>query len=398
MRPGRSRVSDAVSRTFGGAFVLTLLWSAPSFAGHWEVSPGPYNNDPRLRALLTVLEDARAHAIDVLKRQWGIRPGARQIVWRVDASHTLLSDGAGGAELGRTDFEVRDGAPVVVVTLPARRFLSAPRLARSVVVHEAAHAFLASRMSIPSYLALPSWFREGLAVLAANEGERRLRERIARTVLDRRAPAAFLRGLNSSIDVVTDTEGYLALKEFDRRLGRAALRFAIGRIAGGVSVESALAEAASIAWPELRAELARQVKAAVEGHLTDARAQRFRLLSHGWPQLRGDSVRALEMFQTERPKGPLGDTVRYMVARALWESEPDRSRGQLEELLSGDGWQWRAAAGELLARSLVTAGERHAAERGFRDVIEMFGEQSPAGRRAARALAGLGERPAAGDR
>lgn len=205
--------------------------------------------DPRLAALLSLLESSRSEALAALDRDLDLRPGPLAVRWRlvdelpVDEKHRSAEDGDSGrpgpAPVGRffRAGATRIDADGVTVVLPARRYLSRPGRARAVVFHEAAHAALGSSLGRPErYQALPVWFREGLALHFSGEGEGRLDARIACTVLDGAGADSFLCGLTGTAGLGSQAgpeEGYLAVRELARRLGKVGWRRFVGAVARG---------------------------------------------------------------------------------------------------------------------------------------------------------------------
>lgn len=79
------------------------------------------------------------------------------------------------------------------VNLSPKLFSTQHRRLRAILTHELSHAHLQSWIGLASYIRLPNWFKEGLAVMVSNGGS-------AEMINEEEAQAAIQRGERITID------------------------------------------------------------------------------------------------------------------------------------------------------------------------------------------------------
>jgi TolA-binding protein len=377
----------------------------------WEPAGKGFEADPRLPALIRVLEEATAESLGRLRGRLGICPGALPIRWTIDVSAAppparpagVGVDGSAGDsgffEGGRTAFE----GGGIVVSVPARKYLERPSCVAPVVAHEASHAAMASAIgSRDRYEAIPRWFREGVAVWFAGEGKTRVDEMIAGSLLAGGAASAFLAGIPGSGkgeaggDRVTHAEAFLALLWFERRLGEEGLKTLIAAAAKGEDVIRKTEDLTGLRLEAARALALDSSREEVRRRIDAAEAERFgaslRLRAEG----RGEEAAiAWRSLLDKHPEGPLVPTLLYFLARAgldgtVGEEAAAEAGRRLDRLLALPGAPWRAEALILQGERLRARGDVPAAARAWREVLEAYGEDPVPAARAVRLLEQVG--------
>jgi hypothetical protein len=304
----------------------------------------------------------------------------------VDGSDTSFA-------LGRTTFE----GQAVKVTLMARRFLRDHGAAAVVVAHESAHAVLASALrSKARYEAVPAWFREGLAVSFAGEGEALVAEAMVHELLGKRRAQGFLVGLPAAASPgetapraarVKLAESWLAVRELEARLGGGWARLLLELLLQGESLDRAIEARTGLTYDRFRAVAAGAAKRELARRLPREDEEAFvRILE---ARERADTIRVVEQSEAllaRSPAGPLAGTLAYFLARAEIDAAGPaapvpRAQARLEALVRQPLTAWRAEALVLLGESRLRAGEPAAARECFEEVLEAYAEdRGPAGR------------------
>ena len=361
----------------------SVMLAVVVFSGQLADGPGKWRvempRDARVDKLCAELEVARRRALERVASTLGLRPGPRPIEWRLVRPFPQQGKLREGFLAGHT--EVREDR--VIVRLPAHRYLARPAKARSVVLHEAAHAVLASRMpSAAAYALVPEWLREGLALRVSGEGPGRTAGRISAAVVEGQSPASFLRG-TGSVAGVTQAEAWLALRTLEERVGGDGLIALSRALAAGRPAETALGavlgkNAAQFPQHALRAARREIDRSAPKEHVASFRRGLRALQSK-------DLAVAASAFETvlERQETPLAESARYFLARTLLRAgEVDRGVECLRKLLEAEAeGLWEEECLEHLEKSARRSGRVDEAERCSRERRERFpsrGEPSPA--------------------
>ena len=384
-------VASIDARASGGA--------AGRSATDWSVAGGALRGDRRLAALVRELDEARLEGLRRVEERCGLRPGALPIEWRlVDrpvgpgaasaGGHVDVYAGGRGFHAGETVVD----ATRVVVTIPAHRYLARPRKVRRVVVHEAAHAVLASRLaSAERYAAVPEWLREGIALWVSGEGSERVDSRVAIALLAGSPPASFLRGLDKH---PMPAEAWLAFRSIETRVGTERTRRFVAAIGDGAPAESAIAEALGLHAGEAARWIRRDVERAVDELLFPGDARRVTSALAARVEGRpADAARELEsLAERDRQRDgrrPLATTFRYLLAGVLLESgQVSEAREALVALLPEDRevfWE-----PEILARLAECERRLNRPQRAVRywnEVLERFPEDREVSARARAELA-----------
>jgi tetratricopeptide (TPR) repeat protein len=371
--------------------LFLLFCRSASARDSWEVAPGPA--DTRLPGLIALLEEARSEALAVVQARLGLEPKELPIRWSLEDSIPELSSGQGGVahfQAGRT--RVAGGA--VEVVLPARRYLARPVKARAVVIHEAAHAVLASGLgSRERYEAVPAWFREGIALLVSGEGEERVGAEAVRSLLERRRPGAFLAGIGRTgrepATVPGPAESYLAVLTLTERLGDDGLRAFSRRIGAGAEFFDELSRTLGLTEPLLGHAClegaARRLEEVLPESEGEALLAAIDLLGEARP---APAARLLQGLLEGGRAPALDATARYFLARArLAAGEPAAARDLLEGLVSGAlEALWEPEALNLLGDARLALGDPAGARAAWEEALERFPEDRPVADRARRML------------
>lgn len=378
--PGERRVAAKPSRTT------------------WAVLGAEGSGDPRLEVLLDVLERARRSAVESLAGMWSLGPASLPIAWELDASSSPPSKREAARSRSFEAGITRVGSESITIRIPARRYLARPEKAHAVVLHEAAHAFLASRLgSRERYEALPFWFREGLALAVSGEGDERVGA-VYGFALARgdAAPPDFTRLDGEAAPVA----GYLALRALGdggRRAGARVLRHLVDDVASRRPFDSAWRRAVREAGLEDEGALARAAEDFLARIVPPAAAIRFRDAVASLR--RGDaagSLPLLESLHDPSVSGVLVSSVRYFHARALALEGRDRDAlSCIAEALAAElEGPWEAESLVLGARAARRL-EDPERGRGFaEEVLERFPEDPAAREQANRLLGELAGAPA----
>ena len=364
----------------------------------WEVGEGVFARDPRMPALIEAASQAREQALLRLDKEWGPAPGATPIRWIWDTAAVEPGARAANAEplqefeLGRTYFD----HGTVVVSVPARKFLSRPRSVRGVIQHELFHAVHGSHAgSRERYEAAPRWFREGAALLFSGEGAERVRERVAYTVFEGADAISFLKGVSlqpGSSETVSHAEAYLAVRWLRQELGHGNYSVLVRKVIGGENLARMVRELLGLGTSSASMEMRRAARMRIRQLLPPSRQKRCQLLFAKLEDGAANVTWELEVLLAEDESRPLASTLRYLLAKeALRRAGNPRyvaaARGHLEALRSAPGTLWRPEALVLLGQCYLREGRRAAARRSWLEVIEVFGEDRAASSQARRLLA-----------
>ncbi|MCZ6794606.1 MAG: tetratricopeptide repeat protein [Planctomycetota bacterium] len=359
------------------AFVLVLAAPAPGATADWVLEGESLRRDPRVGPLLRLVSRAADEALAELGRRFALLPGELPIRLRLVERLPGDSPAHEGFEAGRTV----PGPRGVTVFLPARRYLSRPRKAEPVVVHELAHATLASHVGSPGrYRELSSWFREGFALHVSGEGESRVAQRLVSTVMDGHAPGSFLRGLGST-DRPAPAESYLAFRCLAERLGDPGLRAVIGKLRRGRPLVPLLSAALGLNERHWLGALEREVRSRIDRLVP---APHVRQLRGAIDDLRrGEVARGrlvLAALRRDRGARVLHTTCRYFLARAhVHERAFDLAGAELEPLVvSPVEGLWEAEALDMLAECALARGDASRARAFLEECLERFPEDTAA--------------------
>ena len=381
------------SRIFSALVFLALMevcgpsTLARDMPSGWAIEPDSLRSDPRMRALLAVVESARSEALDDLSHRFALSGGRLSIRWKFTSHLPRTAGNRVGFEAGRTQV----GPRAITVILPARRYLERPRKVRPVVAHEAAHALLASQVGDRErYLALPFWFREGLALLGSGEGESRVAQRIARTVVHGEAPDSFLRGIrpgraSGTTPTATPAESYLAVRSLVRRLGDRGLKALLQDLSGSPDPAALVARAPGMPGEEWRLLLRREARQRVAELAPPSVGVDFRRgLAHLEKRELAAARRVFSSLCGRRDAGALLTSSRYFLGRAhMAAGEVRQASVELERLISrpSEGL-WEAEALNSLAECCLAAGEERRARAYLDESLERFPDDARAVTRA----------------
>ncbi len=205
------------------------------------------------------------------------------------------------------------------------------------VLHEMTHAVMREQMDRDSYVAIPEWVREGLAVHAAAQTEH-----LARYVLARQRgedPLAFLDGLEDKEEAYDNYPEYgLAIGYLAGRSEGALPAFYDALVRRKLPWKEAIEESTGQTWEEFQA-----------GALAEARETLAPLAAQGYAEFR----EAAELYRTEGkvdeserafiavveayPEGPWAPPSRYFIGRAqMIQEHYDQARQMLRLYLDVD--------------------------------------------------------------
>ena len=363
-----------------GLLAILLLWSLSLRADSgWQLSAKDKGKDPRVGTLLSRLREQRLGAFGVAGERLGQGPGKLPVRWVLRLASSSPSATPAEAEAGWTEV----GAGEVVVSIPAWRYLEYPSKAGRVVVHETVHALMASRLgSGEAYRAIPSWFREGVALLAAGEGDARVRGRIAATILAGSRPDSFLTGIYcgrpASPEAVcrpSPAEGYLAVLWLEDRLGKTGLRALLSKLFAGGVFSQELGRLTGLRPARLEEAVLAKASETISGLVSkDGR----RLLAEALALCRsGKNAPARELFNSIRKlpgNKALGDTVVFLHSRTLVEDGFYRRAGSALRGLLKEGYEvpWEPEIFEQLGLCRRALGEPAGARELWKTVVERF--------------------------
>ena len=370
-----------------GLCALTIALVARAVAedtSPWRVDDARTRQDARTSALVRQLDESRTRALERARSRVGLAPGRLPIAWRVVVSRETSADSS-VFHAGET--VVEDAR--VLVSIPANRYLTVPRKVHVVVVHEATHALLASRLgSAERYTRVPPWFREGLALLVSDEGPVRVEDRVAVTVVAGKKPTSFLRGVAHQ---PLPAESFLAVSWIEERVGASAFRTLISRVAAGGGLESELTALLGLERDVFRrgvleASAKRVRRLLPEEVVVDYRAA-IELHREGD---RDSARRRLGELASSRNRHALRATCRYLHTRLLVDD--GRAREALAvfraSLLGDREILWEPEILEQLGNCELALDRPNRAGRYWNEVLERFPEDRDIGDRVRAKLRG----------
>ncbi|MBI4601075.1 MAG: tetratricopeptide repeat protein [Planctomycetes bacterium] len=386
-----------------GAWAVLAILAALAAGVEWETTGRGLEGHHALPELKRAAAVAAARALGRVEERLGLRPGKVPVRWSLDVSLPPAPLAAPLAaprafEAGRTAF---DGG-TVTVTLPARKHLRSQRGLDAVVLHEAVHAVLASRCgSRERYEAIPGWLREGLALHAAEEGETAVLEAIAERAFAGAPADSFLAGaapaapatptVRPAAEETSYGEAYLRVRWIEERIGAAGLKALCSRLAGGQGFPEACEALLGMKVEAALGAARRWARERVARLLPADRERRFReSLDASRAGRTAEAARAWGVLLEEDPGGPLGPTLRYLLAkRAIEEGGPGglrAAREHLEAVLSSPGEAWRPEALVLHGECLRAEGRDAEARDAWQEVLEAYGEDAGPAERARKCL------------
>ncbi len=189
-------------------------------------------------------------------------------------------------------------------------------------VHEMTHAVMRARMG-DAYAKVDPWFREGVAVWVAEQGEDRLKLDLARALHAGRGtlprPEALLDGLLGELGEAQTggeySEDYLAIRWLEEKRGPQAVGEAVRKVVDGVAPLVALADAAGVDPGKLIGKVDEFARRWIREAMASLRASSLkrcgRLLDRARPQ---DAAACYARFLEHQPDSPLRDAVRMLAA------------------------------------------------------------------------------------
>jgi predicted negative regulator of RcsB-dependent stress response len=357
------------------------------------IEPGAAHGAAPRSELEAALDRARRDALREFEKRFAWRPGPIPIEWRAVTAREAPPRPAEGEvavrapnppfEAGRTS--VVDDR--ITVEIPVHRYERRPRKVRAPVAHEAAHALLASRLGRQRYSRLSRWWREGVALCIAREGEARVRARFVRALLEGRPRE---RALSWPLPLDAgeadfDAEGYLVVSELIRRYGDSGLARIVDDLAAGRSLGAALEalagkDAVSL-LRELSSEVGERAYSAAPQTAADALRDALRSLEAG------DSEAAARILLPEEigsADHAYAETTRYILARAQFEC----GRRDAALTLLAQFWEepeeglWEAEALALGAEIFLLQGSLQGSRTLAEECIERFPDDRESVRRA----------------
>ena len=348
----------------------------------WQLSAKDSGKDPRVAVLLARLQEQRVSALGIAGEGLGLSPGKLPIRWVLRLADSSPSDSSVEPEAGWTEV----GEKEVVVSIPAWRYLEYPAKARRVVVHEAVHALMASRLgSGEAYRSLPAWFREGLALLVSREGAARVQGRIAARLLDGGRPDSFLTGIHCGKPgkpglpapgcSPSPAEGYLAVRWLEDRLGKTGLRELLSKLFAGGAFHEELGEFTGLGSARLEEAL---LAHAAETISRLASKDCGRLLAEALTLCRSGKNAPARAIFNELRKDPgnkaLKDTAVFLHSRTLVDDGSCRQAILALKGLLKEGYEvpWEPEIFEQLGRCHSALGEPERARQLWKTVAERF--------------------------
>ena len=347
--------------------------------GGWELSGKTGGSETRLDALLRELSTSRKLALEKTRTRLELTPGKLSIRWAVQLRRSGEGLAAVKAEAGWTEV----GKKEVVVTIPAWRYLAFPAKVRRVVVHEAVHAVMASRMgTAEAYLAVPAWFREGTALLVSGEGPERVDDRISATLLKGGSSADFLAGVTGG--QVYPAEGYLSVLWIEQRLGTSGFREFLSRLAEGGVFKTELEKLTGLRLPGLEKAMLRDAVRRISRRISSPSERLFKLALRQAQDGHYDrSHESLSALGGSGESLAVRDSALFLHARMLVEEGRYlEAAGQLEGLLrKGYEVPWEPEIFEQLGRCRAGMGKLREAMLIWKMVAERFPHDSAVQRR-----------------
>ena len=345
----------------------------------WQLSAKDSGKDPRVAVLLARLQEQRVSALGIAGEGLGLSPGKLPIRWVLRLADSSPSDSSVEPEAGWTEV----GEKEVVVSIPAWRYLEYPAKARRVVVHEAVHALMASRLgSGEAYRSLPAWFREGLALLVSREGAARVQGRIAARLLDGGRSDSFLTGIHCGKPGLpapgcspSPAEGYLAVRWLEDRLGKTGLRELLSKLFAGGAFHEELGEFTGLGSARLEEAL---LAHAAETISRLASKDCGRLLAEALTLCRSGKNAPARAIFNELRKDPgnkaLKDTAVFLHSRTLVDDGSCRQAILALKGLLKEGYEvpWEPEIFEQLGRCHSALGEPERARQLWKTVAERF--------------------------
>ncbi|MBI3272896.1 MAG: tetratricopeptide repeat protein [Planctomycetes bacterium] len=217
---------------------------------------GRFEADPRLRAILDAVPQARARAFQAVNERLALPyqdKGAILLRFRdsLDLSQRILVRGPG--ETFTTGADPTAGSARIVVTGMVEFLLADPGSLETELTHELTHAVLRERMGA-RYEGLPLWVREGLALWTAGQGPARVRYFLGRTEFLER-PEGMLSNLADQNGRANYPEAFLAFDYLEALRGEAGVRQFVATLLSGKPWGGSLSEVSGQNWEAFQAGL-----------------------------------------------------------------------------------------------------------------------------------------------
>ncbi|MCK6528633.1 hypothetical protein L6R50_14105 [Myxococcota bacterium] len=334
------------------------------------VRPGPGDcflglSDPRFTEWRQATEDACRVGLARAEARLGLSaPGARiRCVVTTREARRLPHD---------------DWRYATTTTLPdgsVETFFAAEALASGALrlpqtaVHEMTHALLRAAMG-ETYVAVDPWFREGLAVWAAGQGQERLDNAVARAVATNRGATPTLAMLLDGLPSVPGeahgaddyAEDFLAFEWLEERAGETAVGAVARRVAAGVAPLAAFSEEAGLDEGEVLGAVDGHARRRVSRAIRSAHAAALRSCGRKLDRGRSaDAAACFDRFVARHPGSAVSDAAR-MLGAVAWQraDRPNLAREALAPV-AASGSPFADEARDRIAAALEREGQPEAA-------------------------------------
>ncbi len=341
----------------------------------FEFRPSKYEGTPRYHEVRSAAPTWRARAFADLRDRLGLEYEDRGTI--LVRFQDLAPDGEStrDSRLAERLTETIDGAETAVVVLYWEHIVTGQADPLQEMTHEFVHAIHREHVPRETYVAVPRWVREGLAVYAAGQGPARIRYLLQDRIGE--GPDSLVQGLEEGSHGLEDyAEDYLAFQYIEDEHGVAALR-AIARdiVHGRGDYREAIHRHTGEDWERYRANARRYSRTTVrllEKGIAQVYGEGIRLYDQG---RHGEAAERLAAFLALHPDAYCSGLARYYRAKcAFLSGRYEEARDGFLDVLARDagGIGLIDEALYYAGRCRFACGDWEGALRDFRRVVRDF--------------------------
>jgi len=277
---------------------------------------GAHSHDPRLQSLVRNLALLRVRALRAAQDRTGLA------CYEPERFVIRLKDYPRCSHFGASSRPVRaEAGDVHLVTLSAEQSVVGVMNVHDSLVHEFIHCVMRDKMGDRSYLSVPRWIREGIAVWGAGQ----LRELSRNVIADAFLADRDVLSVKREFERLLDKRGNylmdaLLFEYIQVNHGEDAVRFLISEIVAGVDFIKAFERATGLAWHELMFRRDQFARMHFEGILVASGLGEFRAAQrlHRLGSREAAIDRLYSLVQ-KRPDSLLTPKAWYRIGK--WEAE-----------------------------------------------------------------------------
>ena len=269
---------------------------------------GKAKGDPRFDMVFAQLAEQAERAITVTQQVIGITPRRRSNV-RVRLADMNVEKGVNNG----VAYTTQDGKQCI--DLFVEHYISGNARLDIVLQHEIVHAVMRDAMGTEAYRSVPDWFREGVALFVAREGEHKT-SKLLPTV---NGPEDLLTGLlDEGMPAVAYPHAWAAIELIEQTGGTEAVKRVTQLVVDGCDADRAVVQVTGLSWDEFTSRL-RAYALNRFRKLAAGREQYARARAHLRSGTKQKAIQALQEFVERYPDSAYVPTAQFYVAKTYYD-------------------------------------------------------------------------------